>query len=234
MFHDTLAKMMPTRFTSEARRIEDHEAADVDLGEVFETPVDDVTEVIDERPEVGEEDLAPAPVVVAEPLPVESLVDADPRSVDLSTGTQPITYTSLELIKGTDAVPKDLRNNAPAIFAAVLSGQAWGLHPLESLRLIDVIEGRISPSAELYSRLYRQAGHRLDVVESTDETCVVEGTRCDDGSTMRVEFTLDDAVKAGIAGKANWRKYPADMLFNRAVVRLVRRHASDCMSGANS
>ena len=161
------------------------------------------------------------------------IVEGDPRSVDLSHGSQPITYKSLELIAGTDAIPKDLRGNAPAIFAAVLSGQAWGLHPLESLRLIDVIEGRISPSAELYSRLYRQAGHRFDVIESTGEKCVVEGTRGDDGSTMRIEFSIDDAVKAGIAGKNNWRKYPADMLYNRCVVRLVRRLAADCMQGVS-
>ena len=235
-FRDTLVKMMPKRFAPEELIIEDQEVIPTDADTLNPEPPPTIIDEISGPDAITNETSVPdaeiAVVVDTSSAGVE-IVEGDPRSVDLSHGSQPITYKSLELIAGTDAIPKDLRGNAPAIFAAVLSGQAWGLHPLESLRLIDVIEGRISPSAELYSRLYRQAGHRFDVIESTGEKCVVEGTRGDDGSTMRIEFSIDDAVKAGIAGKNNWRKYPADMLYNRCVVRLVRRLAADCMQGVS-
>jgi len=184
------------------------------------------------------------PSADAEPTPISSMVEvdpsvkpeivpvADPKSIDL-VGGAPVTYKTIELIAETEAVPKDLRGRPAAVFAAILAGQAWNLHPLEALRLVDVIEGRISPSGELYGRLYRSAGHSFDVIESTVDKCVLEGTRGDDGTTMRVEFTAKDADRAELSSKANWKRYPSDMLYNRALVRLVRRHAPDSMRGAS-
>ena len=47
-----------------------------------------------------------------------------------------------------------------------------------------------------------------------------------------VEFTVEDAKRAGLTGKDNWRKYPSDMLWARMISRAKRRVAPDVCMGA--
>ena len=140
-------------------------------------------------------------------------------------------------------MPGALRGRPGAVLAAVLLGRDWGLGPLESLRMIDVIDGSPGPSAELLLRLYRRAGHTLDVHQADTQGVVVTGKRGDTGETLKISFMLEDAARAGLVtvGDNNevkarsargkpmpWETYTADLLWARAVSRLVRRLAPDC------
>jgi hypothetical protein len=121
---------------------------------------------------------------------------------------------------------------------------------LESLRLIDVIDGSPTPNAELLLRLYRRAGHRLEVIAHTATVCQLKGTRGDTGEEMLASFTVQDALTAGLIDEVDedgraiarsrngfpmpWQPHTADLLWARAVSRLVRRLAPDALDRADS
>jgi hypothetical protein len=142
-----------------------------------------------------------------------------------------LTGAQLKFISNTEFVPAGLRGNLPAILACVATGRALGLADMSALRSIHIIDGKASFSAELMSSLVRKAGHSI-VGESGPTAAKVTGKRKDNGDTMSVEFTLDMADRAGLLGKASWKKYPESMLYARAVSQLCRQLFPDCFAGA--
>jgi hypothetical protein len=127
----------------------------------------------------------------------------------------------VRLIETTDFVPKALRGNKHAILACVLYGREIGLQPMESLAEIHMIDGRPSLSAKGKLKRAREAGHSITGgVEGGVATVI--GKRADNGDTMTVTFSLDEAKAAGLLSKTNWQRHEQDMLWARAVSRLCR------------
>lgn len=147
----------------------------------------------------------------------------------------PFTYKTAQAIARTEFVPKGLRGNVPAILAAIMTGRELGLGPMESLRSIDVIDGRPSPSAEWMVGRVFEAGHIIVATEQTAERCTVRGSRFvgPDGVTYDMEytFTIEMAERAKLTGKSNWKHYPEAMLYWRAVAQLVRQFFPDVIRG---
>jgi len=141
----------------------------------------------------------------------------------------PITIS--ERVVGTDFVPKQLRHNGPAVLACILKGNELGLGPMQSLTSISLIEGKPTLSAEGQRALVLAAGHELIVEESTASRCTVIGRRRDSRQTTSVTWTLDDAKRANLAGKENWRTYPRQMLQARATAELARLIFPDVIGG---
>ena len=149
-----------------------------------------------------------------------------------------------ERISRTEMVPSAFRGKPNQILAVVLYGAEIGIGPMFALQSINFIEGKPSVSPELMRALIRQAGHKLDIT-STKTECVIVGERCDTGEVGQSEFTLVDAVAAGLCrmvdgsvqsrsrdGKAlPWEKYTKDMLLARATSRIARMMFSDAIAG---
>lgn len=141
---------------------------------------------------------------------------------------------AIELAKavaGTDFVPRGLRENPAAITAAILYGDEVGLGPMQALARIAVIDGRPALAAEAQRALILAAGHDLWIEEATITRCTIAGRRRDSDATSRVTWTLDDAKRAGLAGKRNWRTYPRQMLLARASAELARAVFADAIGG---
>jgi hypothetical protein len=134
-------------------------------------------------------------------------------------------------VAGTDFVPTQIRNNPGAIAAAILYGDEIGLGPMNSLAKIAVVNGRPTLAAEAMRSLVLQAGHDLWIEESTISKVTVAGRRRDSQQTSKVTWTLDDAKRAGLAGKPNWRAYPRQMLLARASAELARLIFADAIGG---
>jgi hypothetical protein len=134
-------------------------------------------------------------------------------------------------IAATEFVPRSFRNNPPAIAAAILYGDEVGLGPMQSLALIAVIDGRPFMAAEAQRGLVLAAGHDLWVEHWTATRCTWCGRRANRDEITRVEWTMDDARRAGISGKQNWRAYPRQMLSARASADLVRAVFADVVRG---
>jgi hypothetical protein len=134
-------------------------------------------------------------------------------------------------ISNTPFVPTALRGKNEAVLACVLYGAELGLGPMQSLNSIHVIEGRTAMSPELMRAMVARHGHRIDVIENSNDVCEVKGTRADTGSTATVRWTIDDAKMAGLAGKNNWKTYPRAMLLARATSELCRIVFPDVIAG---
>ena len=134
-------------------------------------------------------------------------------------------------IGGTDFVPRGLRDNPAAITAALLYGQEIGLGRMASLATISVIDGRPSLSAEAQRALILAAGHEVWVDESTASRCIMAGRRHGSQQVTRITWTLDDAKRAGLAGRNAWRTYPRQMLMARASAELARAVFPDVTHG---
>jgi len=171
----------------------------------------------------------------------------DPRATDLATA--PLTWAAISKIAQTEFVPASLRGRPDAVLAAVFTGREIGLEPMASLRLIDVIDGRPSLSAELTVALIRNAGHTIRLEAETADSCIVTGIRAeDDSDRMTVTYTLEDAARAGLVtideagvprsrsrnGKPlPWETFTSDLLWARAVTRLARRLFPDVTAAAS-
>ena len=134
-------------------------------------------------------------------------------------------------VANTEFVPRSLRGNPAAITAAILFGDEVGLGPMQSLAKIAVIEGKPTLAAEAQRALILAAGHELWIEESSATRATVAGRRRDSETTSRITWTLDDAKRAGLAGRQNWRQYPRQMLLARASAELARAVFADAIGG---
>lgn len=159
------------------------------------------------------------------PTPVE--VNARRRWVELMKPAADLAKS----IAGTDFVKSSIRNNPAAIAACVLYGDEVGLGPMQALAQISVIDGRPALSAEAMRALILASGHELWVEESTVSKATIAGRRSGSQQVSRVTWTLDDARRANLGGKQNWRSYPRQMLAARATAELARLIFADAIGG---
>lgn len=134
-------------------------------------------------------------------------------------------------IARTDFVPTALRNKPEAVLACILTGNEVGIGPMQALAKIHVIEGRPAMAAELMRALVLRDGHDIWIEESTTTKCTVAGKRYNSERETRVTFTLDDAKRAGLDGRKNWRSFPQAMLLARASAALIRAIFPDVVAG---
>ena len=150
---------------------------------------------------------------------------ADLATTDLANA--PFTWKTLNMIADTEMVPRGLRGNPPAMYAAIIMGRELGLGPMQSMQMIDVIDGRPALSAELQTAMIRNAGHSIVLSEFNDRVAAVKGRRGDNGDEITITFTIEMAERAGLTGKRNWRQYPEAMLWARALSMLSRMLFAD-------
>lgn len=142
-------------------------------------------------------------------------------TVDGWTGNLAQVVHLAENIAQTDFVPKALRGKPAAVTACILFGRELGFGPLQSLQAIHVVDGRPGVSAEMARAMAMSAGHEIVIDESTTARCVARGRRAGSQEWTTITWTMDDAKRAGIDGKDNWRKHPRRMLQARATAELV-------------
>ena len=120
-----------------------------------------------------------------------------------------------------------------AAFAVIMTGRELGLTAMQSLRSIHIIEGKPTMSADLMVALCKRSSvcRYFRLVETTAERAVFETHRQGDPEPTRLAFTMAEARDAGIAGKDNWRKFPAAMLRARTASALVRAVYPDVLLG---
>jgi hypothetical protein len=114
--------------------------------------------------------------------------------------------------------------------ALMLLCQADGLHPMTACRQYHVIQGRASMTSQTMMSRFLQSGGRQEIHELTEEAAELTLTHPQGGSA-RVRWTIQQAQKAGLAGKDNWRAHPRSMLLRRAQAEAVRAVAPFIVEG---
>lgn len=142
-------------------------------------------------------------------------------------------------------LPKALIANSPEQTQANVTMILWygaelGLPPMQAIQSIYVVNGRPQMSGQLWLSKVREAGHNAfigckecdDAPEAHTGTGARshryqadhDGTRCTltiirgDSKARHTEtFTIEEAQRAGLAGKDVWKSWPKRMLLWRAV-----------------
>lgn len=119
------------------------------------------------------------------------------------------------------------------ILMILLAAMELGVKPMSALNGgIWNIQGKIEISARLMNSMIRRAGHSITTKQCDSKACIMEGKRKDNGDSFTVSFTIEDATKAGLAARDQWRKYTEDMLYARCMSRLARRLFPDIIGTA--
>jgi len=114
-------------------------------------------------------------------------------------------------------------------YLSLLAGRELGLSDVQSLRLVQAIEGRIALTAQAMGGLLQRAGGSIIWHESTDELADVEVRF--GGSVRRTRWTIEMAKRAGLAGRGTWQRYPMAMLSARALSDACRYAAPSVLAG---
>jgi hypothetical protein len=119
---------------------------------------------------------------------------------------------------------KDLNSLSKAVTKALI-GQQMGMGLVQSMNSLYVIDGKVAMDSHAIRNTAVMAGYTIKTLELSEKTCVLEWSFKNE-VLGKSEFSWDDATKAGLVNKDNWRKYPKDMLFARAVTRGSRMYAN--------
>lgn len=100
--------------------------------------------------------------------------------------------------------------------ALMLLCQSEGLHPMTAVRRYDLIQGTPTMKSEAQLAEFYKRGGSVVWMQRTAEVCEAKFSHpksCPDG--VVIKWTIEDAKKAGLLGKDNWRNYPRQMLSAR-------------------
>ena len=124
----------------------------------------------------------------------------------------------------------DARDAAKAI-VKIMAGREMGFGPFASMNGISIIQGKPAVGANLMAaavKAHPRYDYRVKTLTDTEATIAFyqEGEPVGESS-----FTMQDAQAANLAGKGNWKTYPRNMLFARAMSNGVRWYTPDVFSG---
>lgn len=127
--------------------------------------------------------------------------------------------------------------NAAKCFVKVLAGKELGIPAFASMTGIHLIQGKPALSANLMAALIKGSGkYRYKKIKHTSDVCELEFFELWQNNWESLgtsSFSKDDAQAAGLlAGNPNWKKYPKNMLFARAISNGFREFCPDLALGA--
>ncbi len=139
------------------------------------------------------------------------------------------TLASIASKSGTNGMTQEVMINI------MMTAKDFGISPMKAVNGgFYVVNGKIGMSTALMADRIRKAGHSVKIPEWTSQKCAILGTRKDNGDSVKFEFTMEDAQAAGISGSPVWKKFPKQMLYNRAMATLARTLFPDVVGSAYS
>jgi len=168
-------------------------------------------------------------------------------STEISTNTAPArglalasmddAYRFAKMVAASEFAPKDFRGKPESCLLAIQHGAELGLSPMQSLQSIAVVNGR--PSVYGDTALAVCKGSPVcewvrERIESDGDQMVAtcEAKRRGDAEPVVSRFSMADAKRAGLAGKAGpWTQYPRRMLQMRARGFALRDAFPDLLRG---
>lgn len=131
-------------------------------------------------------------------------------------------------------VPATL-NSPEKVMIAIMAGAELGIPPFQSVQSFAVINGRPTLWGDGLLAVVLSNGFRVrERLEGDGDGMIAkcELTRPDNGETTEREFSVTDAKKASLWGKAGpWQQYPKRMLKMRARAFALRDGAADVLRG---
>ncbi len=148
--------------------------------------------------------------------------------------TQDLTIINLGKIFAQSGYFSDTKDAAQAV-VKILAGRELGLPPIASMTGINIIKGKISFSAvTMATVLKRYGGYDYKVKDNSEDAVEIEFFFEIEGIKESIgisRFTLEDAKRAGLLKGDNYKKYPRNMLFARAMSNGIRWYCPDVLGG---
>lgn len=161
----------------------------------------------------------------------EALVKAEPKAAHaLEPRTAQDAYALAEIIARSNMFAAKRPEEAMVV---ILTGRELGLTAMQSLRSIHMIEGKPTLSADLMAARVRSSPlcAEWQIVKTDNESCVIRVQRDDDEQPTTFSFSMEDAKRAELLGKTNWKKYPANMLRARCTANAARAMFPELLMG---
>jgi hypothetical protein len=132
---------------------------------------------------------------------------------------------------------EDTKDVAQAV-VKVLAGREMGLTALESMMGLYLVKGKIAASSKVICALIKKSQkYDYRVTKLDSEECSIEFLKFGaDGKEEIIgisTFTIKDAARAGVVNGVNWKGYPRNMLFARAITNGARWYCPDVYSGSS-
>ena len=153
------------------------------------------------------------------------------QPIDAAQELPAIFQLSEALLGQSGFVPAHLKTKG-AIAAVILAGRELGLPPMVSLRSLFLIEGKVGLYADVQLGLMAaRAGVKWKwIKQGHDGIAELEITR--PGNAPHTQrYTIEDAQRAGLAGKPTWKAHPSAMLRARCVSAAAKTCAPDVLNG---
>jgi hypothetical protein len=168
-------------------------------------------------------------------------------TTELSTHTTPARGLALatfddafrfaKMVSSSEFAPKDFKGKPESCLLAIQHGSEVGLSPMQSLQSIAVINGRPTIWGDAALALVQSSPvceYVREYVEGEGDglVAVCEAKRKGYPAPTVVRFSMADAKRAGLAGKAGpWTQYPGRMLTLRARGFALRNAFADALRG---
>ena len=129
----------------------------------------------------------------------------------------------------------DVKSQAQGV-VKILAGKELGLTPFQSMGGLYFVNGKIGIQANIVSGLIRKSKkYDYSILKLTDELCEIEFLDISEKETPKKlgtsSFGKADAARAGLINKDNYKNYPSDMYFARAISRGAKRYTPDALMG---
>lgn len=129
----------------------------------------------------------------------------------------------------------DVKNAAQAMIK-IMAGRELGFAPLVSMAGVHFFNGKVTVGATLIASLIKDSNkYEYKIVEHDEKACAVEFFQNINGELrslgVPVRYTIEDAAKAQLTSKDNWKKYTKDMLFAACIRQGSRRYCADVLRG---
>jgi len=133
---------------------------------------------------------------------------------------------------------EDTKDVAQAI-VKVLAGREIGLSPLQSMMNLYIVKNRVVPNAQIISALIKKSKtYDYKILKLDNEECSIEFFKRDEKNAENSlgisSFTVKDAARAGVINGTNWKGYPRNMLYARAITNGARWFCPDSTMGAGT
>ena len=111
--------------------------------------------------------------------------------------------------------------SADQALALMLVAQSENQHPATITQDYDIIQGKACRKTHSVMARFQQMGGKVEWHQLTD--MIADATFSHPaGGSLRIEWTIEQAKKANLTGKDNWKNYPRAMLRARVIAEGVR------------
>ncbi len=191
-----------------------------------------MTAVLHDIPDTASTDPTPPTPEPAATHASVALAMADPGGYDGPNTLEGMKELADWLAGADGAIPDIYVGEPKKIGAAMMQARRLDISVMAAMSEIYYDGGKPSFSAGLILFLVLRAGHRIKYLRTSDTICVMEVERGDGRAGGTVEWSIDEADRAGLLGHGDeWDRYPKDSLRARCTARLARWYCPDATGG---